>query len=189
MNRLVIIGTGAVLAALVLSTVAPRDAAGYADGAPPGFSGGFKEQSCHACHFSAEPNTRPGGVTLTGVPDRYEAGQKYPLVVSLSRPGLVIGGFQLAARFDDGTQAGALEKGSTEEGRVAVEMQGNVYYANQRRKGADPTTPETVTWTVVWTAPTAAMPVTFNVAANAADNDESARGDYIYTEAVQTKPR
>ena len=54
-------GRGA--AALVLSTVAPDAAPRYADGAPPGFSGGFKEQSCDACHFEAEVNTRPGEVT------------------------------------------------------------------------------------------------------------------------------
>ena len=39
-----------------------------ADGAPPGFSGGFKEESCHACHFHAEPNPSPGRVVIDGVP-------------------------------------------------------------------------------------------------------------------------
>jgi hypothetical protein len=188
-SLLAVIGTGAVLTALVLSTTAPRAAAPYADGAPPGFSGGFKEQSCHACHFEAEPNTKPGEVTLTGVPERFVAEQKYPLTVTLSRPGMIIGGFQLAARFEDGTQSGTLERGPGEDGRLAIEVQSNVHYANQKRKGAEPTTPGTAKWTVVWTAPAGRMPVTFNVAANAADKDESARGDYIYTAAVQTRPQ
>ena len=204
MRRLALIGTGAVLTALVLSTGAP-DAAPrsanraprpadraprYADGAPPGFSGGFKEQSCHACHFAAgEVNTPPGQVTLSGVPDRFVAGQKYPLTVTLSRPGMAIAGFQLAARFDDGSQAGALERGMGEEGRLAIEVESNVHYANQKRKGADPTTPGTAKWTLVWTAPAAGMPVTFHLAANAADNDESARGDYVYTSSVSSRPQ
>ena len=66
--------------------------------------------------------------------------------------------------------------------------QSNVQYANQKRKGAEPTTTGTARWTVVWTAPPGRLPVTFHVAANAADNDESARGDYIYTASASSKP-
>jgi hypothetical protein len=197
--RLAILGTGAVWTALVLSTVAPLAAPAtitgpaaaprYADGAPPGFSGGFKEESCHACHFSADVNSAPGRVTVSGVPDRFVAGQAYPLTVTLSRPGLALAGFQLAARFDDGTQAGQFDRGPAGEGRLAVETQGNVHYVNQRRKGAAPTAPDTATWTLTWTAPADSKPVTFHVAANAADNDESARGDYVHTAIVRTTPR
>jgi hypothetical protein len=169
--------------------IAAPPPARYADGAPPGFSGGFKEESCHACHFEAEPNARPGEVSVTGLPERFVAGQRYPLIIRLARPGMVLGGFQLAARFDDGTQAGALERGPGEEKRVAVEVAGGVQYANQRRPGAEPTAPGTAQWTVVWTAPAAARPVTFHVAANAGDKDESTRGDYVYTAVAETKPQ
>jgi hypothetical protein len=160
----------------------------YADGAPPGFSGGFKEQACDACHFEAKPNTPPGQVTLTGVPERYAPGQKYSLAIALSRPGLALGGFQLAARFEDGTQAGSFEKGAGEDTRIAVETQGNVQYVNQKRPGADPAAADTAKWTIVWTAP-AAGAVTFDVAANAADKDETTRGDYVYTAMAQTRPQ
>jgi len=161
--------------------------AGYADGAPPGFSGGFTEQSCDGCHFENEPNTGPGAVTLTGVPDMFVSGEKYPLTVTLTRPGMKLGGFQLAARFEDGTQAGTVERGPGEEKRVAIETQGNVQYANQRRAGAELTEPDTARWTLVWTAPAGARPVTFHVAANAADNDESTRGDYVFTTTTQSR--
>jgi hypothetical protein len=177
----------AAVAALV-GTTRPA-AAGYADGAPPGFSGGFKEQSCHACHFEAEPNTKPGEVSLTGVPDQFVAGRQYLVTVTLMRPGMKLAGFQLAARFDDGSQAGTLERAAGEEKRMAIEIQSNVHYANQRRPGADPTSPDTATWLLVWTAPAASRTVMFHVAANAADSDESVRGDYIYTATVQTTPR
>jgi hypothetical protein len=161
----------------------------YADGAPPGFSGGFAEQSCDGCHFQNEPNTRPGEVSLSGVPERFVGGEQYPLAVTLTRPGMKLGGFQLAARFEDGTQAGRLERAPGEEKRLAVETQGDVHYANQRRPGAELTGPDTVKWTLVWTAPMATRPVTFHVAANAADNDESTRGDYVYTTTAQSTPR
>lgn len=160
---------------------------GYADGAPPGFSGGFKEQSCDGCHFENEPNTGPGTLTLAGVPERFVGGQRYPLTVTLTRPGMKLGGFQLAARFEDGTQAGTIERGPDEDKRMAIETQGNVQYANQRRPGAELTGPDTARWTIVWTAPAGAGPVTFHVAANAADNDESTRGDYVFTTSTQSR--
>jgi hypothetical protein len=195
--RLVLIGSSALFTAVMLLASATPHAATvaaparpqfrYADGAPPGFSGGFKEQACDACHFEAKPNTPPGQVTLTGVPERYVPGQKYPLAVALSRPGLALGGFQLAARFADGTQAGSFERGAGEEKRVAVETQGSVQYVNQKRPGADPTAADTAKWTVIWTAP-AGGAVTFHVAANAADKDESARGDYVFTATATSRP-
>jgi hypothetical protein len=176
------------LAAAFLANSSPA-AARYADGAPPGFSGGFKEQSCDGCHFEHEPNTRPGEVALTGVPAQYVGGETYALTVTLTRPGMKLGGFQLAARFEDGTQAGTLQRGPGEDKRLAIETQGAVHYANQRRPGAELTGPDTVKWTLAWTAPSEMRPVTFHVAANAADNDESTRGDYVYTARAQSTPR
>jgi hypothetical protein len=96
-----------VVAATTVSlsgTSAPRRAGSiaYADGAPPGFSGAFGENSCHACHFEADLNTKPGHVALSGVPDGYTPGQAYPITITLQRPGMTTGGFQLTARFRDG---------------------------------------------------------------------------------------
>ena len=105
-----------VTAVFVAAGPATPRAAAYADGAPPGFSGGFGESSCDACHFEAAVNTPPGRVTLTGVPERFVPGERYPLTITLSRPGMMIGGFQLAARLDgDGTQAGTLAPGPGED--------------------------------------------------------------------------
>jgi hypothetical protein len=178
----------AFVAALLLALVSPVPISAYADGAPPGFSGGFKEESCHGCHFENEPNTPPGEVAITGLPERFAAGQRYPLTIRLSRPGMASAGFQLAARLDDGTQAGTLERGPDEDKRVAVEMAGGVQYANQRRPGAEPTAPGIAQWTLVWTAPAAARPVTFHLAGNAADKDESTRGDFVYTAVATIRP-
>ena len=67
--------------------VRPVSSHGYAEGAPPGFSGGFTEQSCDACHFHAAPNTGPGRLALDGVPDRFAAGESYKVTISLTQPG------------------------------------------------------------------------------------------------------
>ena len=161
----------------------------YADGAPPGFSGGFSEQSCHACHFHADVNSGAGRVTIAGVPERFVAGQSYRLTVTLTRPGMTLGGFQLTARFTAaGAQAGTLAPALDEDTRVGIVEQGNVQYAGQRQAGAELVAPNTARWTLVWTAPTTTAPVAFHVAANAADGDERVEGDYIHTAVAETSP-
>jgi hypothetical protein len=60
--------------ALLATTVRLVVSHAYAEGAPPGFSGGFKEESCHACHFHAEPNSGGGRVTIDGIPARFASG-------------------------------------------------------------------------------------------------------------------
>jgi hypothetical protein len=174
-------------AALVLYA-APR-ASGYAESAPPGFSGGFGEQSCHACHFHADLNSGPGRVTIAGLPDRFAPGERYPLTITLTRPNMKLGGFQLTARLKDGgAQAGSLAPAPGEEQRVGTDVQSGIKYVNQRRKGTAVASAHTATWKLIWTAPPANGAVVFHVAANAADGDETAEGDSIHTLAVESTP-
>jgi hypothetical protein len=162
----------------------------YADGAPPGFSGGFGEQSCHACHFSAEPNTAPGSVAIAGAPQAYTPRETYALTVTLARPGLLAGGFQLTARFKEGgAQAGSFALASEESDRVKIELRADVQYVGQRRTAAAPVAPDTARWAMNWTAPSGGGAVLFHVAANAADNDETASGDFVYTALHEVAPR
>ena len=124
-------------AAVVATTVRLVASHAYAEGAPPGFSGGFKEESCHACHFHAEPNSGPGRVTIEGVPATFAPGERYTLTITLRRAGMKLAGFQLAARFkDSGAQAGTLAPGPGDAERVGVETQAGVQYAGQKKAGA-----------------------------------------------------
>ena len=158
--------------------------AAYADGAPPGFTGGFGEQACDACHFEAALNTKPGQLTLTGVPERYAAGQSYPLTITLTRPDMKMGGFQLSARMENGgAQAGTLAPQAGEEKRIKIEK-GAIQYVNQRLEGTSLAEPGITKWTVVWTAPQGPGNVVFHAAGNAADKDEATRGDYVYTAVI-----
>jgi hypothetical protein len=160
----------------------------YAEGAPPGFSGGFTEQSCHACHFDAEPNTGPGRVLIDGAPARFTAGERYTLTITLTRAEMKRGGFQLTARFkDSGAQAGTLAPGGGDSDRVSVESQSNVQYAGQKVSGAVASAGVS-RWTVEWTAPKAGGIVIFHVAANAANGNESADGDLVYTVSTESAP-
>ena len=98
----------AVLAA-TMRVVAPH---AYAEGAPPGFSGGFKEESCHVpLPRGAELSRRTRHHRGRAVEFR-GAGQRYTLSVTLTRTGMKRAGFQLATRFKDtGEQAGTLAPG------------------------------------------------------------------------------
>ncbi len=161
----------------------------YADGGPPGFSGTFGENSCHACHFEADVNTLPGHASIDGVPERFVQGTTYPLTVIVQRPGMTTGGFQLTARFrDGGAQAGVLAVAPEQAERLKVETKDTVQYANQRSAGAALASPGTARWTVLWTAPAASGAVRFDVAANAGNKDESAGGDYVFTVVAESRP-
>jgi hypothetical protein len=180
-------------AALLASTVRLVAAHGYPDGAPPGFSGGFKEDTCHACHFHEEPNAAPGGVAIDGVPPAFTPGQSYTLTVRLSRAGTTLAGFQLAVRFKDGgVQAGSLAPGPADGDRVDVEAQSGVQYAGQTKAGAAMEaavgTADAAQWTIIWTAPTEGRPVIFHVSANAADGNGSAEGDFVYSATAESAP-
>lgn len=177
----------ATLAAVALATTVRLVAShAYAEGAPPGFSGGFKEESCHACHFHEEPNSGGGRLTIEGVPAKFEAGQRYTLTITLTRSGMKRAGFQLAARFkDSGAQAGTLAPGPGDGDRVKVENASGVQYAGQRQAGSSVAAADATRWTIEWTAPARGGPVIFHVSANAADGNESADGDFVYTATAE----
>jgi hypothetical protein len=179
----------ATLAAVLSVTMRLVASHAYPDGAPPGFSGGFKEESCHACHFHLEPNLSPGRVVIDGVPARFVAGEKYTVTVTLTRPDMKRAGFQLAARFkDNGDQAGTLGSGAAEKSRVGVELSSGIQYANQKKDGSAIGASDVMRWTIEWTAPARSAPVVFHVAANAADGNGSVDGDYVYTASAESAP-
>ena len=161
----------------------------YPDGAPAGFSGGFKEDSCQACHFSQELNAAPGRVVLIA-PPAYEAGKTYTVTITLHREDMKLAGFQLTARFKDtGAQAGSLEPAAADRDRVGISDDGKVKYAVQKKAGSTITTAGTATWTLAWTAPSSGGAVMFHVAANAADGDgTTGGGDFIYTASAEAAP-
>jgi hypothetical protein len=175
--------------ALVATTMRLVASHAYAEGAPPGFSGGFKEESCHACHFHEPLNAAPGRLLMEGVPSTFAPGKRYTLTITLTRSGMKRAGFQLAARFTDGgAQAGTLAASPREIERVKVERQADVQYASQTSAGSSVGAADAARWTIEWTAPAGGGPVSFHVSANAADGNESADGDFVYTASAETTP-
>jgi hypothetical protein len=172
---------GLACAAVALLLVAAVDGRTTRDRPPPGHTGGFGEPTCHACHFMAEVNSGGGALAIAGLPRAWEPGRLYTVEVTLNHDGMRAAGFQLAARFEDGTQAGRLSAIDGEASGVEVAKQDGVAYALQLYAGSRPDADGRIRWTVAWTAPDAGGTVHFHAAANAADADESPLGDYVYT--------
>jgi hypothetical protein len=161
----------------------------YRDGPPLGFSGGFGEDHCQACHNSEKLNVSPGTVTISA-PERYSPGKVYTVTVTLKRPGLKAGGFMFTARFeDDSTQAGTLALGDGQQGRIKIVDDRGIQYAYHSRAGTELTGTHTVRWTLRWTAPEGNRAVLFHVASNAANADDTPSGDFIYTSRTRSRGR
>ena len=71
---------------------------------------------------------------------------------------------------------------------VESETQPGVQFAEHTSMGSRISSPGSNTWTVEWTAPSADTPVQFNIAANAANDDASALGDFIYSTEIRITP-
>lgn len=160
----------------------------YEVGAPPGYSGGFGEMSCDACHFDFLLNPGGGTLELSGIPESYTPGESYPVSINLIRPGMKAGGFQLAARFSsDSTQAGEVSPAEGEGSNLTVTWDAGVAYLHQTGSGTALAAPDTARWSFLWTAPETVGEVVFHLSGNAADGDGSTYGDYVYTAVAETR--
>jgi hypothetical protein len=180
----------AFAAALAIVGAAAAVPATNVDGPPPGHTGGFGEPTCLLCHVGAELNGYGGRVWVRGLPDRYEPGESYLLIVVLEAEETAAAGFQLSARYGSGERRGerAGELASV-DGRVAVRHGDNgLRYAQHTREGIRTPDPGGATWIVRWTAPDGADPVTLNVAANSANGDDSPLSDLVYVAEIVVRP-
>jgi hypothetical protein len=125
-----------------------------------------------------------------GVPWAYQPGGTYQVMLTLTRPGAVIAGFELTTRFEDGGgQAGRLSHLPADEGRMAVDTSFEVEYIHHLRPGTTAISRDTARWSMLWTAPSEGTgAVLVHAAANAANDDDSQFGDYIYTTVARSEP-
>jgi hypothetical protein len=147
---------------------------GYSSGPPNGVTGAPGEGTCHDCHNSFDLNSGAGTLTITA-PDQFEAEQTYDIVVSLAQATQTRWGFEFTP-LDIGTCT------ITDEENTQASISGGNTYVKQTSQGTYAGETLAVLWTFQWTAP-ADPPeqVTFYAAGNAADNNGSTSGDYVYT--------
>lgn len=197
-------GRSAAAVVALASSAAALGAIGYPEGPPPGHTGGFGEPTCRACHADRALDEEGGELRVHGLPRRYVPGRTYHLTVHLARPEMARAGFQLSARFAEGPgagrSAGRLEASGSRtavvsgDGGVPGDAMvsgdaGGVSYAQQTRQGSQVAETGSVRWCLSWTAPERAQaPVAFHVAANAANDDASEFGDFVYATEVLVAP-
>ena len=175
------IGCVSLLGLVFIATIFPNAAVHrYMDNPPLAHTGGFGEPTCRVCHFDQPLNAPGGSLAVTHVPDAYAPGARYHITVRLHREDLDRGGFQLSARFMDSTQAGSL-RATTDRVVVSTDKTSGVQYAHHSPDGTDLSTADSIRWTVEWSAPDSRDSVIFHAVANAANDDFSEFGDFIYT--------
>jgi hypothetical protein len=157
---------------------ASRIGCAYEEGAPPGHTGGFGEPDCSVCHADSDSNSADGALRVEGLPDEVLADSAYELAVVLKQADLRTAGFQLALRGSDGKPLGQLV--SLSDRTRVVEEAGQVYLQHTT-EGLQPQSDGMARWAFRWIAAGIAGPVYLHVAANAANDDISALGDYIFT--------
>ena len=177
-------------AVLVLTgTAAAVPAVPTSEGPPAGFTGGFGEPSCVACHVGSDVNAFGGRVVVEGVPSAYERGAEYLLTVVLEAEDTEAAGFQITSRYTGGARwgrnAGRL---GPADARVAVTDSAGVSYVHQSREGSETRSQDGSSWSVIWIAPSEGGPVTISVAANSGNADNSPLSDLIYTGEVIIPP-
>ena len=149
-----------IAAALVLL------AGGFPTASPWDHAGAPGTADCTACHWDNEAQADSPRLTLVGLPDRFEPGERYTITVLLMEAG-PSNGFQLAA------SAGQFESinPTTEAGEHEVR--------SVMASGA---------WSVDWIAGGEREPVTFWLAVNDANGDDSEFGDTILLREFESLP-
>ena len=172
------------LAAVILSL----SLLAYREGPLANMAGGFGDGTCHSCHFDNPINAPGGALTVSGIPGRYKASQRYVITVELTRSGLKRGGFEIAARFQAGPRRGqqaGLWRAVDQRVQLRSSKDGGLQFAQHTTAGTMAQPRGALRWALMWTAPQAAPePVQFNVAGNASNDDASPLGDFIYVAEI-----
>lgn len=164
---------------------APPFVLAYREGPLPAMTGGFGEETCTKCHFDHKLNDPDGSLRIEGVPDTVEPGRQYEITITVQHAATRRAGFELSARHADGpeigTQAGTFRAPDARTQIVSAPGSA-IQYIQHTKLGSDLAGPNEGRWTISWKAPLPSVGrIIFHAAANAADDDQSALGDFIYT--------
>jgi len=159
----------------------------YPEALTGAYTGGFTEETCRSCHFDYNLNP-PGGslaVNVSSPVHLHLNDRRYSILISVKRAGLGAAGFQLTARYPDGTQAGAFDINDHTNVQLTPQISDSIHYVQHSGSGFAPKHADSTSWNITWIAPaTLTDTVVLNIAANAANGDQSEFGDWIYSRKI-----
>lgn len=145
------------------------------------FTGGFNEKTCQSCHFDYDLNKDEGRFSVSGIPRKILPGKTYEFEIIIEREDLGKAGFQFSSRFQDGSQAGVFEISENERIMFTEQVPDSLQFVQHSTSGTELTEVGKNRWMVKWSAPKSRKDsIYFNIAANAANGDQSEFGDWIY---------
>jgi uncharacterized protein (TIGR03437 family) len=174
-----------LIPAAFLLMATSQTALAISSGAPEGSSGAPNEGTCTGCHGGVA-NSGPGRLRIeVGGSGVYVPGEKIRIRIVVEDPVAKRWGFQLTARAESNpdASAGRLETAGNDTQVISSDvLQWITHTAGGTRFGST----SSVTFDFDWTAPdSAAGPVLFYAAANAANGNGSSDGDRIYTSILR----
>lgn len=154
----------------------PQD--GYA-GDPPG------NNTCVECHNSFRLNDGEGRLSIEGLSAEYELGDIYNLTINLEAPNASRWGFEITALTERELRGGNFILVNDRETQISGGGGQEPQYVKHLRQGTFAGN-RSASWRVNWQAPEETTgTVIFYLAGNAADNNDSPAGDYIYAISQQ----
>ncbi|MBI3951027.1 MAG: hypothetical protein HY314_11300 [Acidobacteria bacterium] len=162
----------------------------FSSGPLPGLTGAPGEGNCTECHdsFGEETNRGSGSLTITA-PPRYETGRRLTITVSLSQPGQRRWGFEITACATETNEPAGRFVITDPTHTQLVQGENGRFYVEHTQAGSYAGQTDGATWTFDWMAPETDMgPVAFYAAGNAANNDNTRLGDWIYTVIASVAP-
>lgn len=157
-------------------------------GGPPSHTGAPGEASCATggCHDDNSVNAGSAVLNIDiGTITNYTPGQTYPIKVRITESSVTRFGFQiLALANSNNSNIGTFQVTDS----VRTQLTKNQYklfdreYVTYSYNGTDPVSPGTGEWTMNWKAPSTDVgPVTFYASGVSANDDETDKGDHVYT--------
>ncbi len=145
------------------------------------------ETSCNtsSCHTGNAVNSAGGSIVIDAptMPGwEYIPGQIYPVNVTVARTGVSLFGFGFEALRSTGANGGLLSITNAVQTRILTAVVSGNVRTNVVHKLNGGASPNLHTFTFNWTAPvTGTGIITFYAAGNAANNNGTTSGDFIYT--------
>ncbi len=167
-------------AGVIALTLAVEESAAFSTGPPDGYAGNPPVVlTCVACHGDFPLNSGNGQLELLGVPPTIVAGQTYSLTVRLNDPGQSRWGFELTVINAQNEASGTIIVTDPDSTQLSDNPDPAPDYLKHTSVGTRRGTAGPKEWTFDWVGGSDSQ-VEFYVAGNAANNDGTTFGDFIY---------